>query len=71
MAVERDFNAERSARIDLLMTEARRMTLVPTDRTERQAMCTRLDAAMRDLGARVPVVNDRDSRAVVSRSRTP
>ena len=56
MAVERDFTAERIARIDLLLADAQRMLTVPPDPKGRRDMCARLDATLKELGARVPIV---------------
>jgi hypothetical protein len=50
MAIERDFHAERTARIDVLMADAKRILAAPPDRIGRQDICIRLDAAMKELG---------------------
>jgi hypothetical protein len=57
MAIERDYNAERTARIDLLMSEAKRILQAPLDRTSRNSICSRLDATLKELGARAPMIS--------------
>lgn len=56
MAVERDCDAERSARIELLMADGRRLLTQPTDPQDRHVMRERLEAALRELGGRVPLI---------------
>jgi hypothetical protein len=56
MAVERDCNAERLARIEMLMADARNILARQADASERRQMCARLDRTLKELGARVPLM---------------
>jgi hypothetical protein len=56
MAVERDCNAERLARIEMLMADARGILAKPIDPQERREMCARLDRTLKELGARAPLM---------------
>lgn len=51
MALERDYSAERLARIDALLSDARHALTTPLDRKVREDLCARLDAMLKELGA--------------------
>jgi hypothetical protein len=55
MAVERDDGAERIARIELLMSEAKRVLNMPPDGRERDRIRRQLDATLKELGAHTPL----------------
>ncbi len=55
VAAERDFNAERITRIEMLMAEARHLLTTPAAPKDRHEMRTRLQLTLKELGARVPI----------------
>jgi hypothetical protein len=56
MAIERDHAAERSARVEKLLTEAKRTAAgrAPSDRAGAPDACALLDTMLADLDASVP-----------------
>jgi hypothetical protein len=50
MALEHDYPAERLARIERLMSDARHALTLAPDKNRRKDLCTRLDATLRELG---------------------
>jgi hypothetical protein len=68
MPIERDHNAERLARIDALLVEAKRIAaLTPPDRLAAQQLCVQLDEMLNEL--RPAPVRRSPSAPFVTRSR--
>ena len=51
MTLERDYTAERLARIELLMSDAKHALTLAPDKNRHKELCTRLDATLKELGA--------------------
>jgi hypothetical protein len=54
MSLERDYDAERLARIDALLSDAKHALATPLDRKDRQDLCTRLDATLKEMNTFTP-----------------
>jgi len=50
MSLEPDYTAERFARIELLLSDARHALTLAPDKKRHKDLCTRLDATLRELG---------------------
>ena len=55
MALERDYTAERFARIELLMSDAKRALTIAPHKNGHRDLCARLDAALKELGVKTPL----------------
>jgi hypothetical protein len=69
MPLERDHDAERIARLDLIVAEAQRAISVPLDEAVRKALRQRLDNNLKELGAFVQLRAPSISSAAVVATR--